>query len=1036
MRVTIARTILFAANLLTLTFCFFSGALAFCLDRDRSLTQMHSTFWSEKDGAPSQITALAQTADGFLWIGSHQGLFLFDGVKFAEFKPNAGVELPSHSIYSLMGTPDGGLWIVFEPTGLGYSKNGSLTVFTRPGELPDSPVHCLARDQEGRIWGGTENGLALREGNRWVPIGGEWNLPREMIRYLLVDRDDTVWVATVKVVAFLKHGSKRFEIGGAVASGVTKLAQAKDGRVWLAETSRHEARPVPVSGHGPNSESPVISADGLQEALFDSDGGLWITRLDSGIMRIRYPEKLKNRKYGVGDPEVESFGAKDGFLGGFASQLLEDREGNIWVGCSNGLIRMRHEDVVPVSLPQRYQTLTLLAGRNSDLWVGTTSIRPLLHIRGESVDSEKGGIRVCSVLRDANGDVWWGSRTGIWRQRGAKFNYFLLPTSAVPDWMWDLIPSRTDNGVWVKLGDVGFVYFNQGVWNLHQWPEGVPSAGPFRYGPSASYRDSTGRLWFGYTSGDLLVLDGDRVTRYSRTQGLDLGRIKVIRGRGGHVWMGGELGLTLSSDGHFRRLSVANGEPIGAVSGIIETLNSGLWLNTMRGIVQIPPEEIRRFIADPGHRVAYRMYDYLDGLPGSPQMSFANSTAIETTDGQLWFATDSGLAWIDPAHLIRNTVPPPVSILSIGDEKGRRPISSETRFPAGTHAVEIDYAALSLTMPERVYFRYKLEAVDKDWQSVGTRRQAFYSNLGPGSYRFRVIACNNDGVWNEAGASLAFSIAPAWFQTNWFLILCVGAFLTLMWGLYQLRLQQMRRQFNERLEVRVNERTRIARELHDTLLQGLHGLMFEFQAARNLFHKRPEEALQALDGAITGTEQAITESQDAIENLRGAATAEDDLPQLIKVTGANLAASHSGDQDSPAFGLTVEGQQRALTPVIRDEIYRIAREVLRNAFRHAQARRIEAEILYDDDQFRLRVRDDGKGMDPQVLEKGSRPGHWGLQGVRERAQQIGAKLDVWSEAGAGTEVQLAVPASVAYRKTSSRSRFGWFQRTGNHEHRP
>ena len=176
------------------------------------------------------------------------------------------------------------------------------------------------------------------------------------------------------------------------------------------------------------------------------------------------------------------------------------------------------------------------------------------------------------------------------------------------------------------------------------------------------------------------------------------------------------------------------------------------------------------------------MYDYLDGLAGSPQMSFANSTAIETTDGQLWFATDSGLARLDPAHLIRNTVPPPVSILSIGDEKGRRPISSETRFPAGTHAVQIDYAALSLTMPERVYFRYKLEAVDKDWQSVGTRREAFYSNLGPGSYRFRVIACNNDGVWNQAGASLAFSIAPAWFQTTWFAIACVGAFLTLMWG--------------------------------------------------------------------------------------------------------------------------------------------------------------------------------------------------------------------------------------------------------------
>ena len=244
-----------------------------------------------------------------------------------------------------------------------------------------------------------------------------------------------------------------------------------------------------------------------------------------------------------------------------------------------------------------------------------------------------------------------------------------------------------------------------------------------------------------------------------------------------------------------------------------------------------------------------------------------------------------------------------------------------------------------------------------------------------------------------------------------------------------------RRMVELRLEERVSERTRIARELHDNLLQSLHGLMFEFQAARNMFQKRPEEALRALDGALAGTERAITESQDAIEDLRSTATAEDDLEQLIAMTGESLAASRSEDHGSPTFGLTVEGQQRVLTSVIRDEIYGIAREVLRNAFRHAQARRIEAEILYDDDQLRLRVRDDGKGMDPQVLDEGRRPGHWGLPGVRERAQQIGAKLDVWSEAGAGTEVQLSVTASVAYGKTSSRSILGIFQWAGNNEHR-
>ena len=231
-----------------------------------------------------------------------------------------------------------------------------------------------------------------------------------------------------------------------------------------------------------------------------------------------------------------------------------------------------------------------------------------------------------------------------------------------------------------------------------------------------------------------------------------------------------------------------------------------------------------------------------------------------------------------------------------------------------------------------------------------------------------------------------------------------------------------------RLEERVSERTRIARELHDSLLQSLHGVMFEFQAARNMFQRRPDEALHALDTAIMGTEQAIIESQDAIVDLRSSASGQEDLAQLIQSAGESLVASRSGNLDTPAFGLTIKGQQRALDPVIRDEVYRIAREVLRNAFRHAQARQIEAEILYDDARFRLRVRDDGRGMDSQVLEAGRRPGRWGLPGVRERAQQIGATLDVWSAAGAGTEVQLSVTASVAYGKTWSRSKSAMVQR--------
>jgi signal transduction histidine kinase/ligand-binding sensor domain-containing protein len=1011
----------FTASLLACVFVAFLCAPAFSLDRDRSVAQFYYTFWSEKEGAPSQIGSLAQTEDGYLWIGSTRGLFRFDGVKFEEYKAQPAVELPSHSIYSLMATPDGGLWIAFEPNGLGFLKDGSLTVFTRPEQLPDSPIHCFARDHEGRIWAGTETGLVLRQGGRWIPIGRDWNLTPEIIRYLLVDGEGTLWVATVKVVAFLRQGSKAFELGGPVGTGVTTLAQSKDGRVWFADNGSGEVSTL--GGH--NAEGPAVVEDGLQELLFDRDGALWITRLDSGIVRIRNPERLGNRKYGPHDSALESFEVKDGFTGGFAHKLLEDREGNIWVGCSDGLVRFRHNQVVPVSLPQRYQRLTLMAGDHGDLWVGTArEEESLLNIRGESVLPEKAAGQVSSVLRDPNGDLWWGTRTGIWLQHGTEFKYFPLPRDAVPDFMYDMMPDTTDGGLWVKLGDVGFVHFARGVWNLSAWPKGVPSAGTFHYGPSASYLDPSGRFWLGYTSGQLDVLDGEHGTVYSRKDGLDLGRIKVIRGLGQHIWLGGELGLMFFSNQRFHRVTVAGGEPFGAVSGIIETPDGGLWLNEMRGIVRISPEEIRQFLADPGHRVNYRRFDYLDGLPGSPQMMVTNSTAVQASDGRLWFATEHGLARIDPAHLVRNVVPPPVSILSIGNEKGRQPISSAVEFGAGTHTIEIDYTALSLSIPERVEFRYKLKAVDTDWQNVGTRRQANYSNLEPGSYRFQVIACNNDGVWNDTGATLDFSIAPAYYQTLWFKILLALAAGAALWSLYLLRLRQATAQVRALLGERMNERERIARDLHDTLLQGFQGLMLRFQAVMEQIPDN-EPARSNMERVLERADEVLLEGREQVSKLRAEAKYGEDLSQAIATFGEELAL-HNAAQ----FSMAIVGTPQPLDPIVLDEAYRIGREALVNAFGHSNALRIEGEITYDSASVRLSIRDDGDGIDPAILKSGL-AGHWGLSGMRERAQNIGGQLNVWSNHGAGTEVELIVPSEIAYQRGAKRRRWNWIKRALN-----
>jgi signal transduction histidine kinase len=370
---------------------------------------------------------------------------------------------------------------------------------------------------------------------------------------------------------------------------------------------------------------------------------------------------------------------------------------------------------------------------------------------------------------------------------------------------------------------------------------------------------------------------------------------------------------------------------------------------------------------------------------------------------------------------ISNTGNGPVHIEQVIADGQSYDASSGLRLPPLVRDLAIGYTGLSFVAPEKVLFRYKLEGWDRDWQNVGNRRYAFYTNLAPGHYRFRVTACNNSGVWNEQGASLDFAIAPTYYQTRWFQLSCVAAFMVLLWVLYRMRLRQLARQFNLRLEERVNERTRIARDLHDTLLQSFHGLLLRFQTASELFPTRTAEAKQTLDSAIEQAAQAITEGRDAVQGLRSSTVVTNDLALAINTLGEELAGGET-NPNAAEFHVRVERTPRALHPILRDEVYRIAGEALRNAFRYAEAGRIEVEIRYDERQFGLRVRDDGKGIDSKLLNDDERPGHYGMRGMRERAKLLGGKLTVWSEVEAGTEVELSIPAAKAYATADGRRR--------------
>jgi signal transduction histidine kinase len=439
-----------------------------------------------------------------------------------------------------------------------------------------------------------------------------------------------------------------------------------------------------------------------------------------------------------------------------------------------------------------------------------------------------------------------------------------------------------------------------------------------------------------------------------------------------------------------------------------------LWLTQSCGIVRINQNSLQNWIEHPEAKVSTLLLNAFDGV----QVGFSDfhPSVSLGRDGVLWFVNGSIVQMLDPEHLHINPIPPPIHIEQLIADHKDVAITSEIHLPALTRDIEIDYTALSFVMPQRVRFRYKLEGHDKEWQDGGTRRSAFYTDLPPGTYKFSVTACNNSGVWKSQGAEISFAILPAWYQTIWFRLLAFLSLALLGYVFYLLRMRQfaaaMRARFNERLD----ERVRIARELHDTLLQSFHGLMFQFQAARNLLPERPESAMQAMDDAILATEQALGEGRDAIRDLRPDAAAEHDLGELLTAAGLELAGMHAANGHLTSFRVIVEGKPRKLSPTLQDETYRIGSEVIRNAFNHAVASKIEVEIRYDEHELRLRVRDDGKGIDPRDLAGSGRPGHWGLQGIRERAKRTGSRLNFWSEAGAGTEVELRIPAAIAYEK--------------------
>jgi signal transduction histidine kinase len=574
-----------------------------------------------------------------------------------------------------------------------------------------------------------------------------------------------------------------------------------------------------------------------------------------------------------------------------------------------------------------------------------------------------------------------------------------------------------DGSIWISAKSRGVFHLIGGQWQAEE------ALKPLRGLVGAA--DPNGNLWFGSSDGRIARVRQHAVEYFDARSGLAVGRVTAICATSDRVWVGGELGLARLDGANFVPVVGTSGEPFRHISGITSTRGGDLWLNTVGGIAHIGRAEIERTSMDKNYRVRSEFLDHLDGISGTPQFIRRTSSVVEADDGRLWFALDNGVVIsIDPQHRVRNPLAPPVTIWALSSGgKSYLNAGATIQLPEHTTNLQIDYTAGSLTLPERVQFRYLLKGSDRDWQDVGNRHEALYTTLAPGSYLFRVIAANNDGVWNADGAALRFTIAPAFYQTKWFYALCGVACLGLFAALYRLRMQQVRAQVRGHLEARLGERERIARELHDTLLQGVQGLIWRFQAVADRLSPQ-DRTRDLMEQALERADQLLGESRDRVKDLRTASNEAVELSRALAGEGERLALTHPAQ-----FRATVEGMQRPLHPIVREEALLIVREALANAFRHAAASHIEAEVSYGESTLQVRIRDDGRGISTEVLEGSATPGHYGLLGMRERASKLRANINVWSKPGVGTEVDLQVPARVAYLSRDGTSRFTrWYRR--------
>ncbi|MBV8829362.1 MAG: hypothetical protein JO108_09080 [Acidobacteriaceae bacterium] len=972
------------------------------------ITPSHSQdIWDRAAGfSGGHVYSITQTGDGYLWIGTSKGLVRYDGLNFVSIRdidPSvetnlAVVGLVTDSSDQLWLTDDhsrlfrysagrlvgplldsgrhlhragpvsisrnGSLLFASETQGLVEYEHGTARVLLDPSSIPSSPT-AVAEATDGSFWIGTrDHGVVhLMVARGTAEVQHIADLPDAKINCLLPIAGATLLLGTDKGLLSIHDGRLIQETDRELGNiGILSLASDRDGVVWIGTDGRlfkADAKEIDAEGRIHSMERSAVRFP-VSSLFEDRAGDLWIGGPD-------IIERYRTNGFAT-------YSRSAGLPCSHCGSIYVDDHASLWFAPSDGgFFRLAHGSIEPINVAGlMHDNVYSIAGAPGEVWAsrrngGVTRLRV-----------EDGGLRATTYTR----------RDG-------------LPENAVSS-----IYRATNGAVWAGTLNKGLGRFKAGNWHTFTTQDGLPSNTI-----SVITGNAAGEVFVGTPDG-LAQLKNNHWATYFVRDGLPPGPIEsLFLDDSGTLWIGTSKGISFLQSGTVRVPTSAPEPLFGEILGIAES-NGWLWITTGTHVLRVRSSALRNNSFQAGD---YREFGETNGLPSAEGVKRSRSV-VEDSRGQIWFSLSQGISVLDPSAFARPAFP--VTIRMDGmvvDGKLIAP-GDHIRVPSGRRRLTFRYAGVNASNPESVRYRYRLDDVDSDWSKPTASREVDYTNVSPGRLQFEVMARDPDGRWSGHEAAMSFEVEPAYWQARWFQLGSAAAIMLLAWGLYRLRFRQMTAKMDLRYTERLAERTRIARDLHDTLLQSLQGLSMKLYGLTFIIRDRPAEAQKTLETIIEQAGQAITEGRKAVQGLRSSAVIGNDLAQAITTLGGQLVAHLSG-RNSPDFRVLVEGKPSDLAPLVRDEVYRIACEALRNAFVHARARQIEVEIQYGARQLRLRVQDDGRGVDTRILREGGLAGHHGLPGMQERAKLIGGKLAVRSRLDAGTEIELTVPASIAYTRS-------------------